>query len=323
MRSEQSTTSANSQTSDLSLTGEAAKMCFALESQNPEFRDFGVSYISATSSIVLRKPPESVVENRVIITPMDEESQHTKAEWQKRLVDVGVECGLGVGFSGLAAVAACGGTSVTLGVSAPLCVWAAGGVGVSTLKCGTAIGKIINHYNDPDLNEKLEKNEYWKIWESAWDGVDLLLGVRDVSKGVKNIASLGKLSAKYGRDVVGRFSKAESKLAYREFAEACGETFTHQEARRWVNANGFSPRFSPSVVSSQLRTELLGVSKTSVNMYDNNAEINERHNHSPSWPKQTIVKGSINRGVDFLRKSQPTPQPAPSYNMHILQQVRP
>src|SRR5262249_46127694 len=147
-------------------------------------------------------------------------------------------------------------TAVSLGTTAPLCIFSTVGATTSTLKCGTSIGKLINYGTDPTLNDLLDHNEAWTHYENAVDWIDTVSNVPDAVHNIKNIGKLTKFTSKYGKQVVKRVSKSESKMLYRQLTEELGETFSHQKTRQFVNAHGLSPRFTPAGVTAFLRSEL-------------------------------------------------------------------
>ena len=293
-------------------------ICSAVD-RTGDYADYGICYVSSSESAVLREP-KSLIENRIVITPNSEEQRPSDQKLQQRLVDVGVDCLLAVPISYFATVASCGGTTVTFGAAAPLCVFSTVGAATSSLKCGHSIGKMINHAVDPNLNEILEGNQSWKYYETAVDTIDIVAGVPGAAKEVKDIYKLQQFSRRYGKDIARRFSKSESKKIYRELAAALGETFSSQATRRWVNRKGLSLRFTPAVVDSMLQKQLRSTAWGLSSLYDNAVEINKRHELSSSFPRETLVKGSINNALD---SGQDQNQNSCPYTIYHIQQARP
>jgi hypothetical protein len=302
---------------NLELGHKADAICRAVDPSSA-FKEFGVSYVSSSGGVVLRQP-STPIENRMVISPIADESRPDEKDLRTHLVDIGVDCGIAVPLGYFAAAATCGGTAATIGAAAPLCVLSTVGAGASTLKCGHSIGKMINHVMiDPGLNDYFDQSEAWKTYENAVDAIDILASAPGIARGVKNIGALSKQASKYGKAVPRRFSIAESNKIYRELAEHLGETFSNQGTKRWINEQGFSRRFSPMVVNHLLNKEILDVTRDSVNVHDNLAEIAKRGGTASSGGQ--IVKGAVNRAVDLL---SPAASSEPNHTIHFVQQVRP
>jgi hypothetical protein len=306
-----------SESSGSTASSASAAVCSVID-VNPEFKDYGVSYVSASKSIALRES-NSLIENHIVIAPAAGEDKPTNHDLRDRLIDLGVDCFVATPLSYFATVSTCGGTVVTMGAAAPLCVMSAVGAGASSLKCGHAIGKMINHVTNPGLNQELDQNQYWKYYETAVDGIDILSNVPGAVQGVKNIGALTKFSSKYGKGVAQRFTKAESKKIYKELAEALGESFSNSGTRQWVNRQGLSLRYSPAVVNSMLEKQLVDTGIATVNLYDNTADINKRHNLSDAYPQRTVVKDSLRSFSDAATRDTQRP----THTVYFLQQAKP
>ena len=277
--------------------------------------DFGITYISQSKFVVLRESPYSV-ESHAVISPAEGDDKPSSGALRDRLIDLGVDCGLAVPLSYVSATAACGGTVVTMGVASPLCAFAAVGAGTASLKCGNAIGKMINHSVDPALDEELNKNKYYNTYETAVDAIDIIANMPGAYKNIKELNNLGKITSKYGKNI-SRYTKAESKKIYREVCTALGEALSNQKAKQFINSLGLSHRYSPAVISPLIEKRLIETGITSVNTYDTIAEVNSRHELTHSLPSKTIVKDSLRSISDAnTRSTRP-----PVHTIHMFQQA--
>jgi len=82
---------------------------------------------------------------------------------------------------------------------------------------------------------------------------------------------------------------------------------------------GLSLRYSPAVVNNMLEKQLVETGIATVNLYDNTADINKRHNLSDAYPQRTAVKDSLRSLSDAATKD--TSRPA--HTVYFLQQAKP
>ncbi len=225
----------------------------------PELKGAGVTYISPSEHLELRKS-SSPIANHILIEAREPVGKNTEfsGTYRSRLANVSLSCG-GAGLNIAAATVECGSMPLTVGLSVPLCALSTAAATISTWQCGVAIGQLYNHSKNPALADELDNESAHPLWHRINGYIEVGGYLTDGATGclmAKDMVKLVKFRQLYNTSNMKNLSVAELKKIYKDLAHTVDDKIlSNAEVRNFINRRGYSRRHfnSGEVIVTELK----------------------------------------------------------------------
>lgn len=230
-------------------------------------RGAGVVYIGEFTCTLLRRSEHpSGLETYIIIeeslrsetevTPVAPAA--TKARLSSELIGLGLNCGSAV-LTGLAVAGEVGAAPLTAGSSALLVYPTAVAAVGTSLQCGIAIGRVINHvFIDPRNNEQLDSTEWYRTTSDVLDAISLVGVGANAGLALKSIIRLRQASGHSFMKILKGMDRAERKRLAQDLARHASGATSNKQLKALIRAGKFPKIFSQQQVSQAMLAQLYG-----------------------------------------------------------------
>jgi len=231
----------------------------------PEFQGAGVACIGDGSCDILRDTQHISGFDTWIVLEATETPREGKLEAPKQaktrpsflreLLSFGINCSSAV-LTGAATAAETAAAPVTAGASLPLVYITGAGALATSLQCGLSVGRIVDHFIDPDLTVLLDSEEWYNSSNDLLDYIAVAGSLASVGQVAQGILRLQKASGKSFKVILKGMSRAERKRLARELAEYAG-TKSNKQFKAMVRAGELVSIYTQKSIDMALKKMLL------------------------------------------------------------------
>ena len=172
------------------MTNEEQFHLFEAIDSIPEFQGCGIACMEDNECQLLRQTQhisgfdtwiilEAIETNADRKLEIPQKAVKPKAGFWRELLGAGINCSSAV-LTGAATAAETAAAPVTAGASLTLAYITGAGALATSLQCGLSVGRIVDHFIDPDLTALLDSNEWCNV---ANDWLDYIAPRRSCSFG--------------------------------------------------------------------------------------------------------------------------------------------
>ena len=236
----------------------------------PELQGAGVGYLGDGQCTLLRQSQHiSGFDTWIILEALEipddskleipQKAASPKPTFFRDLLSAGINCCSAV-LTGAATAAETAAAPVTAGGSMALAYITGAGAIATSLQCGLSVGRVVDHFIDPDLTAYLDSDDWYNSANDLLDYIALAGAAASVGQAAQGLIRLQKASGKPFKEMLKGMSRAERKRLARELADYAG-TKSNKQFKALVRAGELPSIYSQKSVDMALRKMVLdGVS---------------------------------------------------------------
>jgi hypothetical protein len=232
----------------------------------PEFEGAGVAYLGDGECEVLRDSMHiSGFDTWIVLEAYETSDTKTlevpptavrpKTSFWKELLGLGINCSSAV-LTGAATAAETAAAPVTGGASLALVYVTGAGAVATSLQCGLSVGRVVDHFIDPEYTELLDSEEWYSSANDVLDIVSDIGAVASVGQAVQGLIRLQKASGRSFKAILKGMTRAERKRLARELAQYLGAKSSKQ-FKALVRAGELATIYTQKSIDIALKKMLL------------------------------------------------------------------